>query len=63
MKVDVEIVLEGNIRLPVSCKMDTMKDVAGLGTKLVATARNVRRQFPDFATLPVKSIKVATKDK
>jgi hypothetical protein len=58
MKAELEVVLEGNVRLPLSGKVETLADVAKLGMKLVALARNVRRQFPDFATLPVKSLKI-----
>jgi hypothetical protein len=61
MKAELEIVLEGNVRLPLSGKIDTLADVAKLGHKLVALARNTKRMFPDFAGLPVKKMTVATK--
>jgi hypothetical protein len=58
MKAELELTLEGNIRLPLEGKIDNLGDVAKLGTKLVTLCRNVRRQFPDFAALPVKSLRV-----
>lgn len=60
MKADLEIVLEGNVRLPVTCKIETLADVAKLGSKLQALARNTRRMFPDFAALPVKRVAIKT---
>jgi len=58
MKAELEVVLEGNVRLPVSAKCDTLADVAKLGNKLVALARNTKRMFPDFAGLPVKRLSI-----
>lgn len=63
MKAEMELILEGNVRLPVSGKFDSLADVAKFADKLKALARNTKRMFPDFAGLPVKSVKIATKDK
>jgi len=58
MKANIEIVLDGNMRLPLSCKLDTLKDVATMGSKFTSTARNAKRLFPDLANVGVKSVKV-----
>ncbi len=63
MKANIEIVLDGNMRLPLSCKLDTLKDVAGLGNKIAATARNAKRLLPDLANTAVKSVKVTMAEK
>jgi hypothetical protein len=60
MKAELEVVLEGNIRLPVSGKCDSLADLGKLGAKVVKLARDVRRQFPDFAGLPVKRLAIKT---
>lgn len=61
MKALVEVTLEGNIKLPASLKVDTLGDVAKLGAKLTAMARNAMRLFPEFKTTPVKALKIVEK--
>lgn len=58
MKARVEVILEGNLRLPASCKVDTLGDVAKLGNKMVAMARNAGRLFPELKTTAVKTLKI-----
>lgn len=59
MKITAEIVLNNNNRLPVSCEVKTLKDIAKLGNKLAAIPKNVKRVFPDLAAEGVKSLKVS----
>jgi hypothetical protein len=63
MKAQVEVVLEGNIRLPLSCKMDSLRDVAAMGGKLTKLARDIKRVMPDTANAAVKGFKVSMGDK
>jgi hypothetical protein len=58
MKAEFEVVLEGNVRLPITAKMDSLADLAKFGSKIVTSARNIKRMFPDFAGLPIKSVRV-----
>jgi len=58
VKANVEVILEGNIRLPLSCKMDSLKDVAGMGAKITKLARDVKRVMPDTANVAVKGFRV-----
>ena len=60
MKAELEVILEGNLRLPVSGKADTLADVSKLGAKLMVLARSVKRTFPDLVALPVKAIRIKT---
>jgi hypothetical protein len=63
MKAQIEVVLDGNIRLPMSCKMDSLKDVATMGVKLAKLARDVKRVMPDTANAGVKGLKVVLAEK
>jgi hypothetical protein len=63
MKANLELVLEGNIRLPLSCRMDSLKDVAAMGGKVSKLARDVKKVMPDLANVGVKSLRVELKDK
>jgi hypothetical protein len=63
VKANIEIVLDGNMRLPASCKCDTLKDVATLGSRITAMARNAKRLLPDLANTGVKSVTVKLAEK
>ena len=63
MKANIEVILEGNMRLPASCKLDTLKDVATLGQKLTGIARNAKRLLPDLANTGVKSVSIKLAEK
>jgi len=51
------------MRLPLSCKLDTLKDVATMGSKITSTARNAKRLLPDIANAGVKSVTVKLAEK
>jgi hypothetical protein len=63
VKANIEVVLDGNMRLPSSCNVDTLPDVAKLGQKLTSLARNAKKFFPDLANVGVKSVKITLAEK
>ena len=56
MEVRLEVVLEGNVRLPVRQKVETLADVGKLGLKLKKLASDAVRLMPDLKPTPVKAI-------
>lgn len=59
MKVKIELILDGNLRLPVVQEVNTVADVGRLGRKLTDLPRNVKRTFPDLVNVAIKSVKLS----
>jgi hypothetical protein len=58
--LEAEIVFEGGMKVPVTCKVDTLADVGRLGQKLIATARGAVKLIPALKQTAVKSVKIST---
>lgn len=57
-KLEIEIVFEGNIRVPVKANVESLADLAKLGGKMTAAARGVAKLMPDLKNTPIKSLDV-----
>lgn len=59
MKITLEIVLDGNMVLPVSAEVDTLSDLAKLGKKLAALPGNSNKLIPGTGERKVERLRFA----
>ena len=56
--LNAEIVFEGNVSIPVTCKVDTLKDLVKFGAKIATAGRNAAKLIPALKSTAIKHFRV-----